>query len=46
MQSDPDGPKEVRFQAAIDALAESDGDGWAIKGRGRSDVGIVTWAPG
>jgi molybdenum cofactor cytidylyltransferase len=42
---DPDGPKEARFQAAVDELAARDGDGWTIKGRGPSDVGIVTWAP-
>ena len=42
---DPAGPKEARFQAALDGLTEVDGDGWTIKGRGPSDVGIVTWAP-
>jgi molybdenum cofactor cytidylyltransferase len=42
---DPVGPKEGRFQAALDELAVPDGDGWTIKGRGPSDVGIVTWAP-
>ena len=42
---DPAGPKEARFQAAVDELAVPDGDGWTIKGRGPSDVGIVTWAP-
>jgi len=42
---DPDGPKEARLQAALDALAVSDGDGWALKDRGTSTVGIVTWAP-
>lgn len=42
---DPDGPKEARFQAALDELTESDGDGWAIRGRGPGEVGVVTWAP-
>ena len=42
---DPAGPKEARFQAALDELAVPDGDGWTIKGRGPGDVGIVTWAP-
>lgn len=43
---DPAGPKESRLQSALDELAVPDGDGWAIKGRGQSNVGIVTWAPG
>jgi hypothetical protein len=42
---DPGGPKEARLQAALDELAEPDGDGWAIKDRGTSTVGIVTWVP-
>ena len=42
---DPDGPKEARLQAALDELAVPDGDGWAIRDRGTSTVGIVTWAP-
>jgi SAM-dependent methyltransferase len=42
---DPDGPKEARFRGALDDLAVRDGDGWAIKGRGASTVGVVTWAP-
>ena len=42
---DPAGPKEARFQAALDELAVHDGGGWTIKDRGPSDVGIVTWAP-
>jgi molybdenum cofactor cytidylyltransferase len=42
---DPDGPKEALFRAALDELAVPDGDGWAIKGRGPSVVGVVTWAP-
>jgi SAM-dependent methyltransferase len=43
---DAAGPKEARFQAALAGLAVRDGDGWTIKGRGPSDVGIVRWAPG
>jgi CTP:molybdopterin cytidylyltransferase MocA/SAM-dependent methyltransferase len=42
---DPAGPKEARFQSALDELTADDDDGWTIKGRGPSDVGIVTWAP-
>ncbi len=42
---DPAGPKEARFQAAMDELALPDGDGWTIRGRGPVDIGIVTWAP-
>jgi len=42
---DPSGPKAARFAAAIDELAIPDGDGWAIKGRGASSVGVVTWTP-
>jgi hypothetical protein len=43
---DPGGPKEARFQAALDELAVPDGDGWTIKGRGPGEIGIVTWSPG
>jgi CTP:molybdopterin cytidylyltransferase MocA/SAM-dependent methyltransferase len=43
---DPEGPKEQRFQAALDELAVRDGDGWVIKDRGASEVGILTWTPG
>ena len=42
---DPAGPKEARFQSALDELAAEDTDGWTIEGRGPSDVGIATWAP-
>lgn len=42
---DPSGPKEPLFQAALDSLAVPDDDGWTIRDRGPSDVGIVTWAP-
>lgn len=40
---DPAGPKEARLQSALDELAAPDGDGWTIRGRGPSDVGVVTW---
>jgi hypothetical protein len=43
---DPAGAKEGRFRSALDELAIPDGDGWAIKGRRPSDVGVVTWIPG
>ena len=42
---DPAGPKEARLQAAMGELATEQADGWAISGRGQSDVGIVTWHP-
>lgn len=40
---DRDGRKEARLQMALDDLAVLDGDGWTIKGRGPSDIGVVTW---
>ena len=42
---DPGGGKESRFQAAIDDLAVEEDDGWTIRGRGETTVGVVTWAP-
>ena len=42
---DPTGPKEARFQAALDDVAVEDAAGWTIRGRAASDVGIVTWRP-
>ena len=42
---DSTGAKEAVLQTAIDQLAVRDGDGWAIRDRGSSDVGVVTWAP-
>ena len=42
---DPAGPKEKRFQKALDKLAIEESGGWTIRDRGPSDVGIVTWAP-
>ena len=42
---DPAGEKEQRFQAALDALTEADGEGWTIAGRGPSEVGVITWTP-
>jgi CTP:molybdopterin cytidylyltransferase MocA len=41
----PDGPKERRFQAALDDLTEHTADGWTLKGRTASTVGVVTWRP-
>ena len=41
----PDGPKEGRFQAALDDLTEQTADGWTLKGRSASNVGVVTWRP-
>jgi len=40
------GPKDARFQAALDEFAIVEGGEWTIAGRGPSDVGVVTWAPG
>ena len=42
---DPAGPKEARFQAALDELTMQDEGGWTIRGRSASDVGIATWRP-
>jgi CTP:molybdopterin cytidylyltransferase MocA/SAM-dependent methyltransferase len=42
---DPAGPKESRFQAALDTIAVQDERGWTVAGRGESIVGIVRWAP-
>lgn len=42
---DPAGAKEERFQAALDALAIEEPDGWAIAGRRPNDIGVVTWRP-
>ncbi len=55
MWIDAAGPKEARFQAALDELAVRDGDGdgdggrsdgWTIRDRAPFDTGIVTWSPG
>ncbi|MEP6638019.1 MAG: NTP transferase domain-containing protein [Chloroflexota bacterium] len=42
---DPAGPREARFQAALDDFAVPDGDGWTIQGRSAVDIGIATWSP-
>ena len=42
---DPAGPKEARFQAALDELTMEDESGWTIRGRAATEVGIVTWRP-
>ena len=41
----PDGPKERRLEAALDDLTEQTDDGWTLKGRSASNVGVVTWRP-
>jgi CTP:molybdopterin cytidylyltransferase MocA/SAM-dependent methyltransferase len=42
---DPGGPKEARFQAALETLAvEADG-GWRIADQAPNEIGIVTWQP-
>ena len=40
-----DGPKERRFQAALEDLTEQTADGWTLRGRSASNVGVVTWRP-
>ncbi len=42
---DAAGPKEERFQKALDELTAEDRGGWTIRGRDRIEVGVVTWAP-
>jgi CTP:molybdopterin cytidylyltransferase MocA len=42
---DPAGRKEARLQKALDALTVRTDDGWTLKDRGSSTVGIVTWTP-
>ena len=42
---DPDGPKEAKFQSALDELVVEDGGGWTLRDRPSSDVGVVTWRP-
>jgi CTP:molybdopterin cytidylyltransferase MocA/SAM-dependent methyltransferase len=42
---DPSGLKESRFQAALDDLTLQDSDGWTLKDRPPSDIGVVTWRP-
>ena len=41
----PDGPKERRFQAALDDLTEQSEEGWTLTGRSATNVGVVTWRP-
>jgi CTP:molybdopterin cytidylyltransferase MocA/SAM-dependent methyltransferase len=41
---DPSGPKEKRLQAALDELAVSGPQGWAIRDRPNNQIGIVTWS--
>jgi CTP:molybdopterin cytidylyltransferase MocA/SAM-dependent methyltransferase len=42
---DPSGTRETRFQAALDELTHMGSDGWTLKDRPPSDIGIVTWRP-
>ena len=42
---DPSGPKERRFQAALDELTVEDAGGWTIRDRVANEIGIVTWSP-
>lgn len=42
--TDPSGPKEARLRTALDELAIDDGEGWALRGRPPSEIGIVTWS--
>jgi SAM-dependent methyltransferase len=42
---EPSGPKEARFQAALDDLIVHAADGWAIRDRPSPEIGIVTWSP-
>lgn len=42
---DPAGPKEASFQAALDELTIGGPDGWWIRDRPNSEIGIVTWSP-
>ncbi len=42
---DPTGIHEMRLQAALEALAVEDVDGWAIVGCPVNSIGVVTWRP-
>ena len=42
---DPAGPKEARFQAALETLAGRADGGWAIRGRPANAIGVVSWRP-
>ena len=42
---DPGGPKEARFQAALETLAIEVDGGWAIADRSPNEIGVVTWRP-
>jgi CTP:molybdopterin cytidylyltransferase MocA/SAM-dependent methyltransferase len=42
---DPDGKKEAKLRAALEALIVPEGDGWTIRGRVMGDIGVVTWHP-
>jgi SAM-dependent methyltransferase len=42
---DPTGPKEKHFRKALEDHTVEDGGRWTIRGRDRTDIGVVTWAP-
>jgi CTP:molybdopterin cytidylyltransferase MocA/SAM-dependent methyltransferase len=42
---DPAGPKEARFEAALELLAVGDGRGWLISSRSPNEIGVVIWRP-
>ena len=42
---DPGGPKEARFQAALETLAVQVDGGWAIADRTPNEIGVVSWRP-
>jgi molybdenum cofactor cytidylyltransferase len=41
---DPAGPKEERFQAALDELTVQGPDGWMLRDHAPFQVGVVTWS--
>lgn len=42
---DPSGPKEPRFQEALERLTVQEAEGWTIRDRTAVNVGLVTWRP-
>jgi hypothetical protein len=40
-----DGPKEARFQAALETLAIEVDGGWLIADLTPNEIGVVTWRP-
>ena len=41
----PDRSEGRRFQSALDDLLEETAGSWTIRGRGATDVGVLTWSP-